>query len=111
MTSTGIGPWPSYEAAFKARLEQALRKANENSYIQGWHANGVRARLEAFVERGLPASFEPLESRDQKVIVHADFSIYLSRLLALTARPHTCFLAAPNNLLFERLLRPHHGAN
>ncbi|OQD75969.1 hypothetical protein PENDEC_c005G06412 [Penicillium decumbens] len=47
----------------------------------GTRTDGVRARLEAFVERGLPASFEPLESRDQKVIVHADFT--------------------PNNLLFD----------
>lgn len=78
MTTTGIGPRPSYEAIFEARLKQALEIADDNFYIKGWHANGVRARLEAFIERGLPASFKRLKSRDEKAIIHADFSKYLS---------------------------------
>ncbi|KAF2810720.1 uncharacterized protein BDZ99DRAFT_561103 [Mytilinidion resinicola] len=64
MTSVGLGPWPSYEASFKDRLELALRKADVNPYIQGWRANSVRDRLDRFVERGVPA----------QVIVHADFT-------------------------------------
>jgi len=112
MTSTGIGPWPSYEAAFKARLKQALRKADENPYIQGWRANGVRARLEAFVERGLPASFEPLESRNQKVIVHADFSKYLSLSPPRSNRSSLNVLSrSAKQPLVRRLLGLHHGAN
>lgn len=74
MTSVGAGPWPSYEASFKGRLEVALRKADENPYIKGWRANGVRERLDAFVERGIPAQFETLCSKDDRVIVHADFT-------------------------------------
>lgn len=74
MTSVGAGPWPSYEASFKGRLEVALRKADANPYINGWHANGVRECLDAFVERGIPAQFETLCSKDDRVIVHADFS-------------------------------------
>ncbi|KAJ5784113.1 uncharacterized protein N7518_009790 [Penicillium psychrosexuale] len=81
MTITSTGPWPSYEAAFEAWLKQALKKTDENSYIRGWHENGVRDRLEAFIERGLPESFKQLESRDDKAIIHADFT--------------------PNNLLFD----------
>lgn len=80
MTTTSTGPWPSYEAAFEAQLKQALEKADENSYIRGWHENGVRDRLDAFIERGLSEYFKPLESRDEKAIIHADFSklVFLS---------------------------------
>lgn len=83
-----------------------------NSYIQGWHENGVRARLEAFVERGLPASFEPLESRDQKVIVHADFSKYLSLSPPRSNRSSSYMLSrSAQQPLVRRLLGSHHGAN
>ncbi|KAL4917201.1 hypothetical protein BDW62DRAFT_184373 [Aspergillus aurantiobrunneus] len=62
MTSVGAGPWSSYEALFKGRLKVALSKADANPYIKGWHANGVRERLDAFVDRGAPAQFETLSS-------------------------------------------------
>ncbi|KAF2969011.1 hypothetical protein GQX73_g4574 [Xylaria multiplex] len=39
MTSVGAGPWLTYEASFKGRLEVALQRADANPYIQGWHAN------------------------------------------------------------------------
>ncbi|CAI7647095.1 unnamed protein product [Penicillium bialowiezense] len=88
MTTTSTGPWPSYEAAFEARLKQALKKTDENSYIRGWHENGVRDRLEAFIERGLPECFKPLESRDDKAIIHADFS----RITGLIDYDFSCVL-------------------
>ncbi|KAF2278697.1 uncharacterized protein EI97DRAFT_465117 [Westerdykella ornata] len=81
MTSVGSGPWHTYEDYFRDRLERALKKSDENPYIKGWHANGVRQRLEAFVKSGVPAQFQSLESRDGKCIVHADFT--------------------PNNLLYD----------
>ncbi|KAF2186234.1 hypothetical protein K469DRAFT_726298 [Zopfia rhizophila CBS 207.26] len=74
MTSVGKGPWPSYENYFRDRLEQALERADSNPYINGWHANGVRNRLEAFVESGILAQFKSLESKHDKTIVHADFT-------------------------------------
>ncbi|KAF4634752.1 hypothetical protein G7Y89_g3359 [Cudoniella acicularis] len=74
MTSVGAGPWSSYEASFKGRLEVALQKADANPYIKGWRANGVRQRLDAFVERGVPAQFEALGSKQDRVIIHADFT-------------------------------------
>ena len=45
-----------------------------NPYIQGWHANGVRDRLDAFAEHGVPAQFKLLGSKPDRVIIHADFS-------------------------------------
>lgn len=74
MTSVDAGPWPSYEESFKGRLKVALEKADANPYIKGWRANGVRERLDAFVETGLAAQFQSLGSRNQKVVAHADFS-------------------------------------
>lgn len=74
MTSVGSGPWPSYEAHFRDRLQLALQNADANPYIRGWHANGVRQRLDAFLKSGVPEQFESLESKHDKAIVHADFS-------------------------------------
>lgn len=53
MPTVGKGPWPSYEASFKGRIEEAFRKADENPHIQGWRGKGIRDRLDAFVECGL----------------------------------------------------------
>lgn len=75
MTSVGSGPWLVYEDYFKDRLDRALQQAESNPYIKGWHANGVRERLNAFVETGVPAQFKDLVFKDAKSIVHADFSM------------------------------------
>jgi hypothetical protein len=74
MPTFGEGPWSSFEAYFRRRIEVAFKTADTSPYIQGWRANGVRDRLDAFVERGLAAQFEFLESKDEKCITHADFS-------------------------------------
>lgn len=102
MTTANIGPWPSYEAAFEARLKQALERSDENPYIRGWYENGVRDRLEAFIERGLPDCFKSLESRDDRAIIHADFSKHVSLYVPnSTACSYSSFLPAASNLLFD----------
>ena len=93
MASVGTGPWPSYEASFKGRLEVALRNADGNPYIQGWRANGVRERLDAFVERGIPAQFESLTLKQDKVIVHADFSKWIIPLILAFILSHANLIA------------------
>ncbi|KFX97972.1 hypothetical protein V490_02512 [Pseudogymnoascus sp. VKM F-3557] len=74
MTSVGAGPWLNYEASFKSRLEVAIRKSDANPYIKGWRANDVRERLDSFIERGLPAQFEDLDSQQDRVIIHVEFT-------------------------------------
>lgn len=74
MPTVGEGPWPSYEASFRGRIEVAFQKADANPHIQGWRAKGIRNRLNAFVEHGLSAQFEALETRQERSIAHADFS-------------------------------------
>lgn len=75
MTSVGSGPWLSYEDYFRDRLNRALKQADSNPYIKGWYAKGVRERLNAFVESGVPAQFKDLGCSNAKSIVHADFSM------------------------------------
>lgn len=74
MTSVDAGPWTSYEESWRERLRVGLEKADANQFIKGWRANGVRERLEAFVENGVAAQCRSLASKDKKVVVHADFS-------------------------------------
>lgn len=74
MISVGAGPWSSLEDSFRGRLKAALAKADSNPYIQGWRLNSVRERVDAFIENGLPAQFSDLTSKQDKAIIHADFS-------------------------------------
>ena len=74
MTSIDAGPWPSYEEQYKGRLKVALARADANPYIRGWQANGVRKRIDAFVDHGVHAQFRNLASKEEKVLTHADFS-------------------------------------
>jgi hypothetical protein len=112
MTTTSTGPWLSYEAAFEAQLKQALKKTDENSYIRGWHENGVRDRLEAFIERGLPEYFKQLESHDDKAIIHADFSKHFP---LSPPEPKRLFLSmfsiSTQQPVIRHFLRSHHRIN
>jgi len=76
MTTVDEGPWDTYEQSFEGRLRVALRKSDDNPYIKGWRANGIRERLEAFIEKGLHEQFKSLSSPEAKTIIHADFSEY-----------------------------------
>jgi hypothetical protein len=87
MPTVGAGPWPSYEAHFKGRLEVALKKATNNEYIKGWEANGLRQRLDKFVADGLPVQFQDLGYKHERVITHADFSKDCN-----TVSPSHCYL-------------------
>ncbi|KAJ8126204.1 hypothetical protein O1611_g7432 [Lasiodiplodia mahajangana] len=85
MVSVGAGPWSSLEDCFRGRLKVALAKADSNPHLQGWRPNGVRERVDAFIERGLPAQFLDLASKQDKVFIHADFSELLPLLFVQKA--------------------------
>ncbi|KAI1455251.1 kinase-like domain-containing protein [Annulohypoxylon moriforme] len=74
MSTIGAGPWPSFEESYRGRLKEALRKADVNPCLQGWRSNGVRERVDAFVERGLVVQFSTLTSKEERVITHGDFT-------------------------------------
>ncbi|KAK4107639.1 hypothetical protein N656DRAFT_840325 [Canariomyces notabilis] len=73
MPTVGAGPWSSLEDSYKDRLKVALARADANPHLQGWRVNGVRKRVDAFIEHGLPAYFAHLTSKHDRVIVHGDF--------------------------------------
>lgn len=93
MMSVGRGLWLSYEDCFRDGLERALHQADRNPYIKRWHANGVKKRLDAFVESGVGAQFAALEPRDAKTIVHADFS---KLVFNLNKNPVVAWLIMPH---------------
>ncbi|EJT79678.1 hypothetical protein GGTG_04762 [Gaeumannomyces tritici R3-111a-1] len=74
MSNVRAGPWPSYQEYYLERLQKMLADADANPTIQGWRANGVRERIDAFVQKALPGLFASLASKDRKVIVHGDFN-------------------------------------
>ena len=74
MTIVDAGPWPSYEEQYKGRFRAVLAKVDANPYIRGWQANGVRKRIDAFVDHGVSAHFRTLASKEEKVLTHGDFS-------------------------------------
>ncbi|KAF7922733.1 hypothetical protein BELL_0080g00300 [Botrytis elliptica] len=74
MTSVGAGPWDNFEDCYRGRLKVALTKADKNPYLQGWHVNGIRERIDAFIEHGLPSLFSHFPTKQDKSIIHADFT-------------------------------------
>ncbi|KAM7184785.1 Protein kinase-like domain containing protein [Rhypophila sp. PSN 637] len=66
MPSVGAGPWSSLQESYRGRLKVALEK--------GWRLNGLRDRVEDFIERGLPKQFAGFSSPQDRVIIHADFT-------------------------------------
>ena len=71
------GPFTTYEDLVKATIQSKLAKADSDPQVQGWRANGVRARLERFIAKGLHEAMKNMESFP-KVLVHADFSTFRS---------------------------------
>ena len=69
------GPFTTYEGLVKATIESKLAKADTDPQVEGWRANGVRARLDKFIAEGLHVTMEKMGTFP-KVLVHADFSMY-----------------------------------
>lgn len=74
MPTVGAGPWSSLEESYRDRLKVALSRVEENPYLRGWRFNGLRERVEDFIERGLPRQLADLASSQDRAIIHADFS-------------------------------------
>lgn len=68
------GPFATYEDLVKATIQSKLVKSDTDPQVEGWRANGVRARLDKFIAEGLHVAMENMRSFS-KVLVHADFSM------------------------------------
>ena len=88
LTSVGTGPWSSFEDFYRGCLEAAITEADSNLLLQGWRVNGIRERVDTFIQHGLPVQFRHLTSKQDKIIIHADFSeclcLHLPKELNLT---------------------------
>ena len=67
------GPFATYGDLVKATIQSKLVKADSDPQVQGWQANGIRARLDKFIADGLHSALDDL-GNFPKVLVHADFS-------------------------------------
>ncbi|KAK1447494.1 phosphotransferase enzyme family protein [Colletotrichum melonis] len=53
MTTVKGGPWERYSDFWKARLAIRLEDADASPALEGWRPNGVRERVDRFLESGL----------------------------------------------------------
>lgn len=66
-------PTTSYKDFMTAIFRVKLQEADENPVIQGWRGNGVRARIEQFINVRLGEILKGYEGV-RKSLVHSDFS-------------------------------------
>jgi len=73
MTTVPAGPFESYEEFYRETLRMEVLNADESELLKGWVPNGVRARLDQFIEKGLSPILKPFKD-GKKVLVHGDLS-------------------------------------
>ncbi|RYP75903.1 hypothetical protein DL771_002167 [Monosporascus sp. 5C6A] len=101
MPNVGAGPWSSLENSYRGRLNVALDRADKNPYLQGWRPNGIRDRVDDFIKRGLSAQFSELTSRQERAIIHADFSKLFFNEITLPPPSTDMKVKASDNLLYD----------
>ncbi|KAH7379847.1 kinase-like domain-containing protein [Cadophora sp. MPI-SDFR-AT-0126] len=74
MIVVGAGPWSSLQEAFGGRVKEALSKTDKSPQLRGWSNNGVGERINRFVEHGVSALIAHLESKNDRSIIHGDFT-------------------------------------
>jgi hypothetical protein len=75
MTTLQGGPWSTYDAFLRAKLEAQLEGADKSPALDGWRENGIRERVGEFLSSRLGTKL--LESGvdgTQRVLVHGDLS-------------------------------------
>lgn len=75
MSIMDAGPFSTYEDLVRATIRSKLIKADTDPQVEGWRANGIRARLDKFLAEGLHVTMKCMGSFP-KALVHADFSMY-----------------------------------
>lgn len=75
MTTLGGGPWDTYGGFLRARLHSQLGGADGSEVLQGWRPNGVRDRVDAFLDFRLEKAMEEAGvDMTARALVHGDFS-------------------------------------
>ncbi|UKZ78651.1 hypothetical protein TrVFT333_006397 [Trichoderma virens FT-333] len=81
-------PSATYMDFIRAIFKVKLQEADDNPVMQGWKENGVRTRLEKFIDCQLEEILKGYE-QDRKVLIHGDFTtnnmLYDATTLQVTA--------------------------
>ncbi|KAF5872639.1 putative phosphotransferase enzyme family protein [Botrytis fragariae] len=101
MIGVGAGPWDSLKKFCRDCLKAALAKAEDNPYVPGWKDDGVRKRIDTFMEKGPPVLFSAVPTKQEKSIIHGD-----SVPENLLYDPATCRITALLDYDFARILHP-----
>ena len=76
MTTVRGGPWSTYDAVWKARFLNELQEADKSLTINGWKLNGVRKRLDSFINDGVSNVLSSADVASQEVkLIHGDLSM------------------------------------
>ena len=69
------GPWREYDQVWRHQIICQLNSADSNPLMQGWHLNGIRQRINRFVDRRLQdVLVSSGVDTSQRGFVHLDFS-------------------------------------
>ncbi|KJZ76369.1 hypothetical protein HIM_04098 [Hirsutella minnesotensis 3608] len=69
------GPWASYEALWLAQFHEKLREADRSGSIKGWHENGVRQRIDLFINAKLCQTIHDHVDTAGLSLIHTDFTM------------------------------------
>ncbi|KAI1858952.1 uncharacterized protein JN550_012310 [Neoarthrinium moseri] len=66
------GPWQRYKELWVARFKQQLKGADNSSLLNSWRVNGIRDRIDKFVnDHGIAELLKGVDTA-QRVLVHGD---------------------------------------
>ncbi|KAI9802397.1 MAG: hypothetical protein M1825_002779 [Sarcosagium campestre] len=72
MTTIHGGPFQTYEALYREKIQLQLAEADRHPLVQGWQSRDIRQRLDTFITQGLDEIVQSADSK--KVLVHGDFT-------------------------------------
>lgn len=75
MTTLKGGPWDTYGGFLRARLLSQLGGADGSEVLQGWRPNGLRDRVDAFLDSRLEKALDEAGVDTMaRALIHGDFS-------------------------------------
>lgn len=69
------GPWEKYEDFWKAKFQCELEQAEENEVMNGWYENGIRERINSFINTKLDGLLRRAGITTPRLaLIHGDLS-------------------------------------
>jgi hypothetical protein len=67
------GPWKSYQDWWESLLLMSVSQAENSPVLKGWKENGLRERVDQFIQSGIQLLLEDVDGSN-RVLIHGDFS-------------------------------------